>query len=276
MNPHQDHPTSIQAMLAAGRDHHGLIRQLIRREIAARYRGSILGLAWSFFNPILMLLVYTFVFSVVFRTRWGGAVADDHVSFAIVLFVGMIIHALFAEVANRAPLLIVHNVSYVKRVVFPLEILPIVAMGSALFHALISLSVLLLAQYLLTGALPWTLVLFPLLIAPLILATTGVGWFLAALGVYIRDVAQTIGIVTTIMLFMAPIFYPVSVLSPKLQLLLYLNPLTFIIEEGRKVLLFGQLPNLPGWLLYSALSLAVAKLGFWWFQKTRKGFADVV
>ncbi|TVQ85344.1 MAG: ABC transporter permease [Chromatiaceae bacterium] len=276
MNPHQDHPTSFSAMLATGRAHHGLVRQLVRREIAARYRGSILGLAWSFFNPILMLLVYTFVFSVVFRNRWGGGVADDHVSFAIVLFVGMIIHALFAEVANRAPLLIVHNVSYVKRVVFPLEILPVVAMGAALFHALISLSVLLLAQYLLTGSLSWTLVFFPLLVAPLVIATTGVGWFLAALGVYIRDVAQTIGIITTIMLFMAPIFYPVSVLSPKLQLLLYLNPLTFVIEEGRKVLLFGQVPNWPGWFLYSLLSLAVAKVGFWWFQKTRKGFADVV
>ncbi|HYN76550.1 MAG TPA: ABC transporter permease, partial [Lamprocystis sp. (in: g-proteobacteria)] len=151
-----------------------MINQLVRREVIGRYRGSVFGVAWSFFNPVLMLLVYTFVFSVVFKTRWGeAAMGGSHASFAVILFVGMIVHGLFAEVANRAPALILTNVSYVKRVVFPLEVLPWVTMGSALFHATISLLVLFLAQLILTQQLPWTLILFPVILAPLILGTMG-------------------------------------------------------------------------------------------------------
>jgi lipopolysaccharide transport system permease protein len=276
MNPHLQHPASPFALVSSLWRHQDLIKQLVKREVIGRYRGSVLGVAWSFFNPILMLLVYTFVFSFVFKNRWGGSIGDSHASFAVILFVGLIIHGLFAEVANRAPSLILNNVSYVKRVVFPLEILPSVVMGSALFHAAISLLVLLLAQVIFNHTLSWTLILFPVVLAPLVLLIMGFAWFLAAIGVYLRDVGQTIGILTTLMLFLAPIFYPISVLPPKLQMLFYLNPLTFVIEEGRKVLLFGELPNWWGLLLYSAVSVAVGLTGFWWFQKTRRGFADVV
>ncbi|MBK1644894.1 sugar ABC transporter permease [Thiocapsa imhoffii] len=276
MNPHQEHPATPRALVSSLWSHRGLIDQLVRREVIGRYRGSILGVAWSFFNPILMLLVYTFVFSFVFQNRWGGGVGESHASFAVILFVGLIVHGLFAEVANRAPSLILNNVSYVKRVVFPLEVLPWVVMGSAIFHASISLLVLLLAQLMLAHHITWTLILFPLILAPLVMAVMGIAWFLASIGVYVRDVGQTIGIITTVMLFLAPIFYPISILPPRLQAFFYLNPLTFVIEEGRKVLLFGQMPNWWGWLLYSTISLSVAFAGFWWFQKTRKGFADVV
>ena len=276
MNPHQAHISTPREMVSSPWRNRGLINQLVRREVIGRYRGSALGVAWSFFNPIIMLLVYTFVFSVVFKARWGLGADEGKASFAVVLFVGMIVHGLFAEVANRAPTLILGNVSYVKRVVFPLEVLPWVSMGSALFHAIISLMVLLSAQLLLTHKLPWTAVLFPIVFAPLVVATMGAAWFLASIGVYLRDVGQTIGIVTTVMLFMAPVFYPISVLPESYQALLHLNPLTFIIEESRKVLLFGQLPNWSGWAIYTTISFGVAWAGFWWFQKSRKGFADVV
>ncbi len=276
MNPHQEHPATGRALVLSLWRNRSLINQLVRREVIGRYRGSLLGVAWSFFNPILMLLVYTFVFSVVFKTRWGVAESASHASFAIILFVGLIVHGLFAEVANRAPLLIFTNVSYVKRVVFPLEVLPWVAMGSALFHAAISLTVLLLVQLVIMDQLPWTLILFPVILAPLILTTMGFAWFLAAIGVYVRDIAQTMGIITSVMLFMAPIFYPITSLPHRMQLVLYLNPLTFIIEEGRNVLLFGRLPNWGGLIVYTAVSMVTAWAGFWWFQKTRKGFADVV
>ncbi len=276
MNPHQEHPATPRALVFSLWQNRGLINQLVRREVIGRYRGSVLGVAWSFFNPVLMLLVYTFVFSFVFKNRWGGNVGDSHANFAVILFVGLIVHGLFAEVANRAPALILSNVSYVKRVVFPLEVLPWVVMGSALFHALISLIVLILAQLLISHELSWTMILFPIILAPLVLSIMGIAWFLSAIGVYVRDVGQTIGIVTTVMLFLAPIFYPISVLPNRLQVLFYLNPITFVIEEGRKVLLFGHLPNWWGWLLYTAVSIGVAVAGFWWFQKTRKGFADVV
>jgi lipopolysaccharide transport system permease protein len=277
MNPHQEHPATPRALVSSIWRNRSLINQLVRREVIGRYRGSVLGVAWSFFNPVLMLLVYTFVFSVVFKTRWGvGEGNESHASFAVILFVGMIVHGLFAEVANRAPALILSNVSYVKRVVFPLEVLPLVAMGSALFHASISLIVLFLAQLILTHQLPWTLILFPILLAPLILGILGVAWFVASLGVYVRDIGQTMGIITSVMMFLAPVFYPVTALSGPYQLLLYLNPITFVIEEGRKVLLFGQLPNWGGWVIYTAVSIGAAWGGFLWFQKSRKGFADVV
>jgi lipopolysaccharide transport system permease protein len=276
MNPHAHHSTALTEPFASLWRHRGLVWQMARREVVGRYRGSVMGIAWSFFNPVLMLLVYTFVFSVVFKARWGVGAEDSRASFAVVLFVGMIVHGLFAEVANRAPGLILGNVSYVKRVVFPLEVLPWIAMGSALFHSGINLIVLLLAQLILTHQVPWTLVLFPLVVAPLILATMGIAWFLAAIGVYLRDISQTIGIVTTVMLFLSPVFYPVSSLPERYRPLLNLNPLTFVIEEGRKVLLFGQLPDWSGWGLYVGVSFGVAWAGFWWFQKTRKGFADVV
>lgn len=253
-----------------------LILQMSKREVVGRYRGSVMGMAWSFFNPILMLAVYTFVFSVVFKARWGVGGEDSKATFAILLFVGMIVHGLFAECANRAPGLILGNVNYVKKVIFPLEILPWVAMGSALFHAAISLIVLLVAQLVLHQSLSWTALYFPLVLLPLVVATMGVAWFLSAIGVYLRDVSQTIGILTTVLLFLSPIFYPLSALPIRYQVWVKLNPLTFIIEEGRKVLIFGQAPDWWGWLAYSTVSLMIAWGGFWWFQKTRKGFADVL
>ena len=250
--------------------------QMTKREVIGRYKGSIIGLGWSFINPVLMLAVYTFVFSFVFKARWGISDEESNTSFAIVLFVGLIIHSLFAEVANRAPGLILGNISYVKKVVFPLEILPIVTMGASLFHGIISMSVLLSVMAILNGFLHWTSILIPLVLLPLVLVTLGIAWMLASLGVFLRDVGQTIGIITTVMLFLAPVFYPISVLPEKYQIYLFINPLTFIIEQSRLVLIYGQFPNWEGLAIYSSISLFVAWFGYWWFQKTRKGFADVL
>lgn len=276
MNPHHRHPTTPRALLASLRRHRTLIAQLTRRDVSGRYRGSLLGLAWSFIHPLLLLLVYSFVFSVVFKARWDGPAQDSHAAFSLILFTGLILHGLFAEVANRAPRLILDNAGYVKRVVFPLEILPWVTLGSALFHLSISLLILLAGQLLLTHSLPPTALLLPLILAPLLLITIGCAWFLAAIGVYLRDIGQAIGLLTTVMLFLSPTFYPLSALPEPGRTLLYLNPLTFIIEESRRVLLFGQLPDWGGLLIYVLISLCIAWGGFWWFQRTRRGFADVV
>ncbi|OGT74987.1 MAG: sugar ABC transporter permease [Gammaproteobacteria bacterium RIFCSPLOWO2_02_FULL_57_10] len=276
MNPHANHPTSLAALARSLWQHRDLIMQMIRREVVGRYRGSIMGLAWSFFNPILMLAVYTFVFSVVFKARWGMDAEESRYGFAIALFVGMIVHGLFAEVLNRAPALILSNVNYVKKVIFPLEILPVVGMGAALFHTLISLGVLLAAILLVNGNPAWTVIFFPLVILPLLIATLGIAWFLASFGVFVRDVGQTVGIFTTVMLFISPVFYPVSALPERFQFWLMLNPLTFVIEQSRAVIIFGRLPDWTGLAIYAAASLVMAWSGFWWFQKTRKGFADVL
>lgn len=276
MNPNIRHPASFGEMLRAPLRHHQLIAQMSKREVVGRYRGSVMGLAWSFFNPVLMLIVYTFVFSVVFKARWGVGAEESKVDFAIILFVGMIVHGLFAECINRAPSLILSNANYVKKVVFPLEILTWVAMGSALFHALISLVVLMLAQAIVNLTVPWTAIFFPVVILPLLMATMGFAWFLAATGVFVRDIGQITGIITTAMLFLAPVFYPVSAVPKEYQTLLLINPLTFVIEQAREVLIWGRLPDWAGLAVYLAVSLLIAWTGFWWFQKTRKGFADVL
>ena len=240
------------------------------------YPLSTLMLAWSFFNPVFMLAVYTFVFSLVFKARWGIGGEESKTQFAVVLFVGMIVHGLFAEVLNRAPGLILSNVNYVKKVVFPLEILPVVSMGAALFHSLISLGVLLIAFVLFNGYLHWTVVFTPLVLLPLVILTMGLAWMLASLGVFLRDVGQTIGIITTVMLCLAPVFYPITALPVEMRPWIMANPLTFIIEQAREVLIWGRLPNWTGLGIYTLVATAVAWAGYAWFQKTRKGFADVL
>lgn len=276
MNPQGTHDTAPHEIFASIWRNRQLIAQLAKREVVGRYRGSIMGLAWSFLNPILMLAVYTIFFTVVFKARWGGSGEQGHADFAIVLFVGLIVHGLFAECLNRAPGLIVQNVNYVKKVVFPLEILPWVTVLSALFHAGISLIVLLVSQLLLTHAVSWTLIFFPLVIAPFVFVILGLAWFLSAFGVFVRDIVHVMGMLTSVMLFMSPVFYPVSSLPAPLQPWLMLNPLTFIIEQSRNVLIKSQLPDWQGLVVYLAISVTVAWVGFWWFQKTRSGFADVL
>lgn len=276
MNPHQPAAAGPREMVASFWRNRQLLGQLTRREVLGRYRGSLMGLAWSFFNPLLMLAVYTFVFSVVFNARWGTGEPTSRVQFALVLFVGVIVHGVISEGINKAPGLILGNASYVKRVIFPLEILPWVVVGSAVFHAAISLAILLLAQLLFDGGIPATALWLPLVLLPIVPMTMGLTWLLAATGVFIRDIAQLTGIITTVLMFMAPVFYPISALPEQYRKWLYLNPVTYIIEQARAVLFSGLPPDWTGLALYSAISLLVAGGGFWWFQMTRKGFADVV
>ena len=275
-DPHQAQPTSLVALIESLWRNRHLIVQMTRREVVGRYKGSVLGLAWSFLTPILMLAVYTFVFSVVFKARWGTDGDESKTQFALVLFVGMIVHGLFAEVLNRAPGLILSNVNYVKKVVFPLDVLPVIAMGAALFHASISLAVLLIAFALFNGYLHWTIIFIPVVLLPLVILTLGVAWIFASLGVFLRDVGQTVGIITTMMLFLAPIFYPITALPEEIRPWIMANPLTFIIEEARGVVILGRMPEWTGLGIYTLAATAVAWAGFAWFQKTRKGFADVL
>lgn len=275
MNPHAAQPASLAAMLNSLWGSRELIAQMTRREVVGRYKGSIMGLLWSFLNPLFMLTVYSFVFSVVFKARWSGA-GESQTQFAVILFAGMTVHALFAEVLNRAPGIILGNVNYVKKVVFPLEILAVVSLGAALFHALVSLLVLLVAFFMLNGFVHWTAIFAPLVLLPLMLLSLGFGWILSSLGVFVRDIGQLVGVLTTALLFLSPVFFPVSALPDSFQPWLNLNPLTFIIEQTREVLIWGHFPDWKRLTFYLAGASTFAWLGFFWFQKTRKGFADVL
>ena len=276
MNPHAAQPTSLASLIGNLWRHRQLISQMTKREVIGRYKGSVMGLLWSFANPILLLAMYTIVFSVVFKARWGTGEPASKAEFAVLLFAGMIVHSLFAETLIRAPSLILTNVSYVKKIVFPLEILPVVAMGTSVFHAIVSVLVLTAALVLLNGVLPWTAIFLPLVLIPLIVLSLGIAWALASLGVFLRDVAQPIGLAMTVLLFASPVFYPLSALPESVQPWLMLNPLTFIIEQARAVLIHGQPPDARGLLVYALVSLVVAWVGYAWFQKTRKGFANVL
>ncbi|SFL61923.1 ABC transporter permease [Nitrosomonas communis] len=275
MNPHAARSISPFVLLNTLKTNRSLIYNLIKREVIGRYRGSIMGLLWSFFNPVLMLTVYTFVFSVVFKARWMGG-TESKTEFALVLFAGLMLFNLFAECLNRAPSLVLGNVNYVKKVVFPLEILSFVAMGSAAFHLLISLFVWLVFYLIFFGIPQATIVLLPVLLIPFFLMTLGLSWFLASLGVYLRDVSQIIGVMMTALMFLSPIFYPIAALPEEYHLFMQISPLTFTVEQARDVMIWGKGLDWGAWAMYMLLAAIIAWFGFAWFQKTRKGFADVL
>lgn len=276
INPNHEEPATLNTFFASLIKNRQLIYQMSKREVIGRYKGSIMGLTWSLFNPVLMLTIYTFVFSVVFKAKWGSIGGESNTQFALILFVGMIVFGLFSEAINRAPSLILGNVNYVKKVVFPLEILPIISLGASLFHALISMFVLIVASTFFNGQLHWTIIFLPLIITPLLMFALGLSWILASLGVYLRDVGQIIGTLTSILMFLSPVFYPIEALPVKFQSWMIFNPLSFVIEESRNVVILGVMPDWRGLFSYALFALVFMQIGYFWFQKTRKGFSDVL
>jgi lipopolysaccharide transport system permease protein len=277
MNPHSQRATGLVSAITSLWSNSRLLRDLTWREISGRYRGSWLGISWSVLQPLLMLAVYTFVFSVVFGAKWSAsAVPAGKFDFALFVFVGVLLHAILGEAITRSSTLVVGNANYVKKVIFPLEILPVTVIGAAAFHAVIAIAILLAGVVLLGGGLHWTVLWLPLLVLPLLVLSLGVAWGLAALGVFLRDTAQVTGVLASVLMFMAPVFYPVSALPVEMRGWLYLNPLTFVIEQARAVIFAGQAPDLPMLALFSGISLLVAQGGYWFFQKSRNGFADVL
>ena len=253
-----------------------LIGQLIRRELGQRYRGSYLGIIWSFLTPLFMLLIYTFVFSTIFKSRWQTNGPETTTGdFALILFAGLTPFTVFSEVTNRASVLITSVPNYVKKVVFPLEILPIVATGVAVIQSLISFSLLLIAILLVQATISPTLYLLPLAYLPLILLCLGIGWFLASLGVFIRDLSQGIPIVIQILFFLTPIVYPVEMVPVNLRPLLLLNPLTTILDGFRQAMLWGGTLDWYNWSILTGILAVFAGVGYFWFSRTKKGFADV-
>jgi len=256
-------------------EHRFVIGQLAKRAILGRYRGTVLGLLWSLITPLLLLAVYTFVFGTILQVRWVSQ-SGGNAEFAAILFSGMLVHGILAECLTQASTLIVSNPQYVKKVVFPLEALPWVTVISAFFQGVISTGILLAYLFFVQGSIPWTAVLFPIPLFVLAFVCIAVGWLISATAVYLKDIAQMMGLLSTVLFFMAPILYPKTALPAEFQILLYLNPLTYIIEQFRAVVLWGQLPNWNGLGLYGVASVVVAWASLAWFQKTRRGFADVL
>lgn len=252
-----------------------LVWQMTKREVIGRYRGSFLGLFWSLANPILMLAVYTIVFGFIFQPHWVEG-QSNKAEFATILFAGLIVFTLFSECITHAPNLILLNANYVKKVVFPLETLPLVTMGTTLFHVVMNLLVLSVFYFIIHLSLNWTMIFLPIVLLPLVLLTLGLSWFLASLGVYVRDAGYAMHILTMVTMFLSPIFYPLSAIPESLRFIQYLNPLALIIEQTRAVLIWGRMPDWFALCVHFVFSFLVAWSGLMWFQKMRKGFADVI
>lgn len=253
----------------------GLSRELAKREVLGRYRGSVLGLAWSFLTPLLLLGVYTLFFTEVFQARWGVR-EGGKLAFASAAFVGLIVHGFFAESAVRGAGVLVANPNFVKKVVFPLDILPWVNVLASLFHALVSVLVLLIVMLAMGEGISSTLALWPLLLVPMLLAAAGTAWLLATLSVYFRDVGQVVGFLATIFLFTSPVFFPAEGLPPTFAAIVAANPLTYLIEQSRELLLWGGAMDWLRYLRYTAVAGIYAWLCHAFFQRTKRGFADVL
>ena len=253
-----------------------LLGQLVLRNISMRYKGSILGGIWCFIQPLLMLCVYTFVFSVVFKARWGVNIGDSRGAFAVIMFCGMALYSIFAECLSGNCSIILSNPNYVQKVIFPLEILPVAQVLTSFILGTVWFILLLAGVIFIFGKISWTMFLiFPILLI-LLLFSLGFSFLVASLGVYIRDTSYIVQVLLQILFFITPIFYPVEAVPEKFRVILQSNPLTIIIEEARKVFLYGSLPDWNFLGIAFLISLVVLQLGFAFFYKTQKGFADVL
>ncbi|TIX88078.1 ABC transporter permease [Rhizobium sp. P44RR-XXIV] len=262
-------------MLGSFWTNRNLLVQLWKRDFSMRYRNGLLGAAWALLNPLMMLTLYSFVFVFVFKMRWGAG-PDTRGNFVILLFTGLVVHGFFAEFVNRAPLLIASNPSYVKKVVFPLELLPLVPLLGALINLVIGMLLIAILLFYLQGSVPLTIVFLPIIIAPYALLILGLTYFLSATGVFVRDLAHIVGILSTVAMFASPVLFPLENVPVAYRPFLYANPLTLIVEQLRGVAILGTMPDWTMLIAYLLVACIVFLAGLAWFQATRKGFADVL
>jgi lipopolysaccharide transport system permease protein len=256
-----------------------LIWQFAARDVAARNRGSALGIFWTLLHPLIMLGVYTFVFAIVWEAKWVGAPDEKTSTFALAMFCGLVMFEVFSASVNNAPGVIVNNPNFVKKVIFPLEVLPVASLLASLLLMCISLMVLLTANLLLRGTLSPALWALPLVILPILLWAAGCSFFVASLGVFLRDMRTIVPVVVQIFFFMTPILYPAARMSKApawVQTVLSMNPLAGVFESARQVALFGGSPDWRALAIALASGLVVMQLGYAFFMKSKRGFADVL
>ena len=251
---------------------HYLIGQLVKRDVALRYRGAMFGVLWAFLNPLIMLAIFAFVFGGIFQARWPQQ--PDGLPYWLILYSGLIVFNLFGETVSRSPGSVREYPAFVKKIVFPVMILPVVPLGAAMVHGAFNLAVL-VAALAWTGHISTGILLFPLLLAPLVLLAMGLSWFLAAWGVFIRDMTQIVPVFVQMSLFLSPVFYPADAVPASLRPLFQYNPLGAVIEACRAAAI-GSAIHWQAWLAALLVGLAVTVLGHAFFQHSREEFADVL
>lgn len=256
------------------KNHRGLIRSMVRRDLSNRYKGSVMGVAWAIITPAVMIILFTIIFSGIFKARFGNE--GGHFDFAVYLFCGILPWIAFSDGVQRSALALTENANLVKRVVFPIEALPVNVAFSALVQQLIGTVVLLAAALLIQRQVHFTAILLPILLIPQLLATIGLGWLMASLGVFIRDVPQFNQLFFSTWMYLTPIFYPEAQVPPSYRWLVDLNPASPLIRSYRRILLEGKLPDWKGLTITTGFALVVFVIGYWWFERTKKAFADVL
>lgn len=258
------------------KNHRVLLWRFGWRNLTQRYKGSLFGLLWTVITPLCMLSIYTFMFSVVFQARWGHGVGDSKMAFAIVLLCGLTVYQIFSESVGASIQVVSNNPNYVKKVVFPLEILPFSTHISFLIPNLIWLVMVIAGAYIFMDSLSVTLFALPLILIPLSLFTIGISWLCASLGVFIRDLSHFITIVLRMLLFLTPIFYDSDRIPHPWHYILLANPIAHFVNQMRRILIYGYWPDWRILAGLTLLSLIVFQLGYLWFMRTKKGFADVL
>lgn len=252
--------------------HRYLLGQLIKRDVLLRYRGAMFGVAWIFLSPLIMLVIFAFIFGHIFQARWPQQPSD--VPYWILLYAGLIPFNIFAETVSRAPAAVRSFPSYVKKIVFPVQVLPVVPLGAALAHGAFNL-LLLVAALAWTGGWQWSVLLLPVLLLPALMLALGLAWFIAAWGVFIKDMSQVVPLMVQALLFMSPVFYPADVVPSTLRPLYTLNPLGPVIEASRSVVA-GATVQWGAWGLALLAGSLVLALGFAFFSHSREEFADAL
>lgn len=260
-------------ILTANRD---LFFQLLQREVQVKYKGSYLGIIWNILTPLFMLLVYTFVFGIVFKAKWENQATDSFAEFSLTLFAGILMYNFFSEAVNRSTTLIISNANYVKKVIFPIELLSMAHIGSLFVQMLFNLLIVFTGKIIFLNVLDWHFILFIFIVVPLVFVTLGISWFCSAVSVFIKDTQQTVSIVVLILGYLTPVFYPINLVPEKYRWILYMNPLTYIVNAGRDLLMYGKTPQMLSYLFMLVLSYCIMMLGFIFFRKVKTNFADVL
>lgn len=253
-----------------------LWRTLVAQDLAVRYRGTLLGRVWPLLMPLLMLAMYGFVFGIVFRARWPGLAEDDHLGFALNLFIGLLVHGLLSESVGQSATLFQNNSNFVRKMVFPLPVLVAVPLGSSLFHMILGLGLVTIVTLGWGPGLTWHALAAPLILLPYLAMLYGLALGLSALGVYVRDLGQVLSVVVTVTLFTSTVFFPRDAVPGALAPIVNINPISWPVEALRDLILRGQWPPLAGSLHYSLAAVIVLVLGMWIFRALRPGFADVL
>lgn len=257
--------------------HRELITQFAMRDVQQKHRGSHLGLVWTGLAPLLMLAVYVLVFNTIFKARLNHSAPEGPLDYAVMLYCGLMVFQIFMAPVSRAPKLIVSKMNFVKKMIFPLEILPVSVVLSSLVYSSVGLVLVLVAHFAMGGRLHAAMLLFPVVMAPAILLAVGLGWILSALGVFLRDIDDIVNTVVQRMMFLlTPLFYSIESVPEHLRVLVYLNPLSAVVDGARKTLLMGEQPNWMALGIWTAIALVVCQVGYAMFERLRRGFADVL